>query len=301
MKPHLAFCIPVILFVSACLPQKMYAQTSKNIQPKIIVIPRTRDDESIKALYDTSMNYQIALAKINEAFEKRGANLVMFAPKLKQAEQNSMINKSSGNTDDYKSLVLQNSGADIYVEAKLDVVRHAARNANSVTVILEGYQIGTGNAMGSKVGNSRMNQTADIGLLTMQAMDSISEGFLNLMQQKFDDIVENGQSVYVEFTVSPQSKYNFDSEIGTQNKLLSEMLEEWFEKHALKGVYNSQGVITNKMIFSDVRIPLKNPANPQSNYTGQTLTNEILKYCRSIGLQPKREIANNNKILITIQ
>ena len=285
------------LFIYA---QENTAGTVKHIQPKIMVIPRVSEGQDMKALYDSSMNTQIALAKINEAFEKRQANLVSFDQVLKQAKQNMMINKSSGNQEDFKSTVLQMSGADIYVEAKLDIVRHTARRANSVTVILEGYQTGTGNLLGSKTGSSRINQTEDIGLLTMQAMDSITGVFLQLMQMKFDDIYENGQSVYVEFSLGPNSKFDFDSEVGGQGKILSEIIDEWFQKNAFKSTYNNQGVTANKMIISDVRIPLKSPSNPRANYTGQNLYTDLLKYFRSVNVPVKREIGTNNKILITI-
>ena len=273
---------------------------AKQVQPKIMVIPRVIDGQDKKALFDTNMNYQVGLSKINEAFLKRGANLVSFDQVLKQAQQNTMINKSSGNQEDYKSTVLQMSGADIYVEAKIETVRHTNRNANSVTVILEGYQTGTGNILGSKTGKSRINQTEDIGLLTMQAMDSLTTPFLDLMQLKFNDIHENGQSVYVEFSISPSSKIDFDSEIPGQGKLLSEIIDDWFQKNAYKGVFNNQGVVSNKMILSDVRIPLKSPTNPKANYTGQSLYTDILKYMRSVNVPVKREIGTNNKILITI-
>lgn len=293
--------ILIIITYNALLgyAQQSTEGTIKHIQPKIMVIPRVAEGQDMKAAYDSSMNIQIALAKINEAFEKRKANLVGFDQVLKQANQNMMINKSSGNQMDYKSTVLQMSGADIYVEAKLDVVRHTARQANSVTIILEGYQTGTGNLLGSKTGTSRMNQTEDIGFLTTQAMDSITESFLQLMQSKFDDIYENGQSVYVEFSLASNSKFNFDSDIEG-GKILSEIIDEWFQKNAYKSVYNNQGVTSNKLIISDVRIPLKNPSNPKANYTGQNLYTDLLKYFRSVKVPIKREIGTNNKILITI-
>jgi hypothetical protein len=146
-----------------------------------------------------------------------------------------------------------------------------------------------------------MNLTSDIGLLTAQAIDSITEGFLNLMQTRFDDIVQNGQSVFVEFTIGPNSQFDFDSEVGTEKKLLSEVVDEWFQAHAVNGVFNNQGVTSNKMILSDVRIPLRNPANPKANYSGQNLYSDILKFFRTIKVPIKREIGTNNKILITIQ
>ncbi len=149
-----------------------------------MVIPRVPEGKDMKAEYDANMNMQIAIAKINESFQKRGANLRSFDQALKQAKENMLINKSLGNPDDFKSTVLQMSGADIYVEAKVTPVDHTARNAKSVTIILEAYQTGTANSLASKTIAGPMFQTDDIGRLTMIAMDTVSEGFLNLLQEK---------------------------------------------------------------------------------------------------------------------
>ena len=279
-----------------------YTQLSaKQIQPKIMVVPRVSDGEDMKKMYDTSETMQIAIAKLNEAFQKRGANLRSFDQVLKQVTQNSMMNKVSGNEQDYKTMVLAQSGADIYVETKLIKVHHASRNANSVTVIMEAYQTGTSNSLASKTVSSPMFQTSDIGQLAMQAIDTASESFLALMQQRFNEIVENGQSIYVEFTIAPNAKIDFDTEMPEpKGALLSEVINTWFEKNAYKGVFNNQGVVSNKLIMSDVRIPLRNPNNPNANYSGQNLYADILKYLRSIGLSVKREIGTNNKLLITL-
>lgn len=274
---------------------------SKSIQPKIMVIPRIMAHENLKTYFDSSINMQIAITKINEAFQKRNANVIQLSSKLKEIQTNSLINQSSGNNEEYKSMVLQSSGADIYVETKLNIVPYPTRNANSVTIILEGYQVGTSNLLGSQVGHSRINQTPDIGLLISEALDSISISFLNLMQLKFDEIVENGQSIFVEFVISPESEFTFDDEIGSDGKILSELIDEWFQKNAVNGVFNNQGVTSNHMILSDVRIPIRNPSNPKANYTGQNLYVDLLKYFRAIKVPIKREIGTNNKLLITIQ
>jgi len=273
---------------------------AKTVQPKIMVIPKVKAGQELKAMYDSSENIRIAIAKIEEAFLRRGANLVSFDAKLKQVEQNIQLNRTSGNQEDYKSLVLQMSGADIYVEAEVNVVRHTQRNANSVSVLLEAYQNGTSNILGVKEGRSRINMTEDIGLLTSQAMDTISEGFLSLMQIKFDDIRENGQSIYVQFTLGPDSKYTFDSEVGSPAKMLSESIDDWFQQHTVHSVFNNQGVTANMLIISDARIPLQSPVNHNANYTGQNFYSDINKFMKSLGLQAKREIGTNNKILITI-
>ncbi|HEY4334532.1 MAG TPA: DUF6175 family protein [Puia sp.] len=271
----------------------------KAFQPKIMVIPKIKTGQEMKAVYDSDLNIRVALVKIDEAFVKRGANIVSFDAKLKEVTQNMMINKVSGNQVDYRSMVIQQSGADIYVEAEVDVVKHSQRNANSVTILLEGYQTGTANLLGSKQGQSRMVQTDDIGYLTSQAMDSVSEGFLNLMQRKFDDIHDNGQSMYVQFSLGAGARINFDSEVGTPANMLSDLIDQWFQKNCVKAVYNNQGVAGNVLIISDARMPLRTAANQP--FTGQTLWSELNKFLRGLGLQPKREIGNNNKLMITLQ
>lgn len=293
----------LILLVALTQLNFLHAQTttaSNHIQPKIMIIPRVAEGQDMKTEYDSDVNMQIAIAKINEAFQKRGANLRSFDQALKQAKENMNINKSSGNQEDFKSMVLQTSAADIYVETKITVVNHPSYNAKSVILILDAYQTGTSNPLADKTIEGRMVQTDDIGKLVMLAIDTVSESFLNLLQLKFDEIVAKGQSVYVEFSLADGSQYTFDSEVGADKKLLSELIDEWCANHAVNGNYNNQGVVANKLIISDMHIPLKNPSNPNANYTGQNLYADLMRYFRTLGIQVKREIGTNNKILITI-
>ncbi|HOZ75309.1 MAG TPA: DUF6175 family protein [Flavobacterium sp.] len=274
------------------------AKTTKNIQPKIMVIPRVPDGVNMKEFYDKDVNMQIAIAKVNEAFLNKGAKMVSFDQALKQLQENAIINKASNNSSDVKSMIVQKSSADIYVEVKMDVVTHSARNAKSVNLILDAYQAGTSNVMSSKNATGPMFQTDDVGQLTTMAIDKVSEEFLNLMQLKFDDIVENGQSVFVQFTANDNAKFNLDSEInGTP---LSLLLDEWFNAHAVNGIYNNQGSSTLQATYSDVRIPLRYPANPNANYTAQYLYNDIMKYLKSLGITCKKEVGTNNKLIISI-
>jgi hypothetical protein len=271
------------------------------IQPKIIVIPRVKDGEDMKTMYDSDMNVQLALSKINEAFIKENANIVQFAAYLNEQKTNTILTGPGSNQEDIKTTVLRMSGCDIYVEAKLNIVNHASLNASSVTIILEGFQNGTGNLLGSKIGTSRINKTQDIGILVMQAMDSITKSFLALMQEKFTAILEGGQSVYLELSIGENSKQDFDAEIPAKNKFLAEVIEEWVRANAVKGKANSQGIVNKKMIYSDVRIPLRNPTNKDMNYTGQNYKFDVLRFLKSIGIQAKSDFSTNNKILITIQ
>lgn len=297
MKHYSSLVLYAILFLLPCM---VWAQTAQTPQPKIIVVPKLKANEDYRTIYDSNTNVRVAIAKINEALLQRGANLVSFDAKYRQLKENQQLRKVSGNSDDFKSKLLQGSSADIYVETEVNVIRHSEMGANSVHIILEAYQVGTGNYLGVKEGRSRINDTEDIGLLTSLAMDDISTAFLNLVQLKFNDIHENGWSIYVEFTIPQDADFNFDSEMGPEKKMLSQIIDEWFQKNTQKGVFNNQGVVSNMLVISDAHIPLKNRNNPQLNYTGQNFFTDIYNFLKSMNIKATREMGSNNKIIITL-
>lgn len=293
----------IILVITIGVHSKTIGQEVQKksiIKPKIMVIPKTPEGVSILE-YSQNSNVQSATIKINDALLSKKANLVSFNQAIKEFKQNNNINVESGNsksTTDYKSKILQQSNADIYIEFKTELINHKERNAKSINIILDAYQVGTSNIIANKIAFGPMFQTEDINQLITIAIEKIAEEFLNQLQQKFDDLLVNGQSVFVEFTCANDSKFNLDSEIN--GTMLFELLNGWFEKNAYNGVFNNQGASTLQNIFSDVRIPLKNPNNPNANYTGQNLAIELSKYLKSIGVPYKRELSTNNKIIITI-
>jgi hypothetical protein len=292
---HILFLFTVIINAQE---NNASQKVAAKIQPKIMVIPRVNEDEDMKKFYDNNMDIQIAIAKINEALMNRGGKIISFNQVKNEVKQNFRLNKSVNNAYDFKSIVLQESNADIYVEVKMDVKNNSNRNAKSVNLLLECYQVGTGNILATKPVTGPMFQTEDVGQLVMLAVDKIAEEFLNQMQASFDDILENGQSIYVEFTVAQDSDINLESKIG--EKSLSQLLDEWFRLHTVNESVNIQGDTDLQLIFSDAKIPVRNPKNPKKNYNGRDFFYEIESYLDSINVKFKKIIGTNNKILISI-
>lgn len=265
------------------------------VQPKIMVIPYTKEGEDIRTLLEADVNKRIVLTKIKEAFDSRGFTTVDFTAKLKAAEGNAVF--SMDNQTDLKSQIIQMSGADVYVEAEMDVLLSSSGNA--VKIIITAYEISTGNSLANKVGESGKFYTDDIGKLASKAIESCATDFLNTMQMKFTDIVNNGKSIIVQFGFAETSPYSMSSEVGSQGLLLSDELELWMEEHAYKNNYHIQGTTDKQMIFDDVRIPLKDPASG-NNYNTNKFALEIFKFMRSLGVKIMRDIKGNT-IYITIQ
>lgn len=267
-----------------------FAQVA-TVQPKIMVIPYTKQSEDISQVLESDVNKRIVLTKIREAFDNRGFTTVDFAAKLKSLSRTEGL--SINNSSDLKSMIIQQSGADIYVEAEMDVL--FSQSGNSVKIIVTAYDISTGGSISNKVGDSRKFYTNDIGKLGTKAIEGIADEFLDVMQGKFTDIINNGKSIIIDFGFDPTSTISMATEIGNDGLTLSDHLEIWISEHAYKNYYHIQGTTDKKMIFDDVRIPLKD-ANG-NNYTINKFSLEFLKYARGIGLQISRAIANNTLVI----
>lgn len=297
MKHIVLFAICIIFIL------KGYSQNAatnsggqvKTVQPKIMVIPYTKEGEDIRTVLENDENKRIAITKIKEGFDSRGFTTVDFIAKLKAAKDNNVF--TSDNQADLKSQIIQMSGADVYVQAEIIVEK--GQSGNSVKLILTAYEASTGNSLSNKVGESGKFYTEDFNKLASKAVESCVEDFLSVMQTKFTDIVNNGKSVIIDISFDQNSQQKMSSEIGPDGLPLSDQLEQWMEKNAYKNNYHLQGTTNLRMIFDDVRIPLKDQATG-NNYNPNKFALEIFKFLKSLGLQPAKEIKGST-IYITIK
>lgn len=275
--------------ILACL-----ASSAQVVRPKIMVIPYVKQGEDLRTILENDVNKRIALTKIKDAFDQRGYTTVDFLAKLKATNDNAVF--TSDNQTDLKAMIIQNSGADVYVEAEIDAIHSST--GNSVKIIITGYEVSTGNSLANKVGESGKFYTEDYGKLASKAIENCAQDFLNIIQSKFTDMVENGRSIIINFGFDEMSDYTMSSEVGSQGLLLSDEIELFVDEHALKHNYHIQGTTDKQMIFDDVRIPLKDENG--NNYTSNKFALEIFKFMRSLGLTISRDIKGNT-IYITIK
>lgn len=289
----------IVVFLVLFFGSRSVAQTDTiivtTVQPKIMVIPYTKEGEDIRTILEADVNKRIVLTKIREAFDSRGFTTVDFTAKLKAVSSDAVF--TADNQTDLKSQIIQMSGADIYVEAETDVL--LSSTGNSVKMLVTAYETSSGNSLANKVGESGKFYTDDIGKLASKAIESCVQDFLNVIQSKFTDIVDNGKSIIINFGFAESSSYAMSSEVGTQGLQLSDELELWMEKHAYKNNYHIQGTTDRQMIFDDVRIPLKDVATG-NNYNTNKFALEIFKFMHSLGLKIVRDIKGNT-IYIIIQ
>ena len=286
--------IQTVLFLLCMLPT--IAQNV--VQPKIMVIPYTKEGEDIRTVLEADENKRIVLTKIKEAFDERGVTTIDFIAKLKAMESGNVFNLD--NKQDAKSLIIDMSGADIYVEAEIICQQGyvSGKEEGRVKVVVTAYETATGASLANKVGESGTFYTSDIGKLGMKAISSCADDFLRVMQTKFSDIAENGRSLMLQIGFEENSQYTMESEVGNQGFQLQDEIELWVEAHSCNGNYHLQGVSPMKMVFDDIKLPLTDETG--KNYSTSKFGMEILRFFRSLNIQVSRS-NRGNTLYITIK
>lgn len=284
-----------------CLLPLFFMEAQAVVQPKIMVIPFTKEGEDIRQILDNNENKRIALTKIKEAFDERGITTIDFLAKLKAMESGNVFNMN--NKSDVKSQIIDMSGADIYVEADIICNQNNSTSLDkpetSVKIVMTAYDSATGASLANKIGESGTFYTNDIAKLSMKAIAACADDFLRVMQMKFSDITENGRSLMLQIGFDENSVFTMESEVGTQGLLLQDEIELWIEENSYNGIYHLQGISPTKMIFDDVRLPLVDKATGK-NYNMSKFSLELLKFFRSLNMQISRN-NRGNTLYITIK
>jgi Family of unknown function (DUF6175) len=267
--------------------------TAQNFQPRIMVIPFTKDGEDIRTVLDNDANRRIAITKVEQALDAKGYNTVSFIGKLNSARDNHLF--TSDNQTDIKSQIIEMSGCDIYVIVEVDA--QSDNDGSAVSVTLSAYDVSTANSLSSAVGNSGKFFTNDLGHLTSKAVDKGMDDFVPGMEARFAVIEKNGNSVLLDISFADGSSNNMDAEIGDPKTALSDRLENWVSKNAMNGNYHIQGKTSLKMIFDEVKIPLRDMNN--NIYSSNKFSSDFSKYLKTLGLSSVQQV-KGGVIYVTI-
>jgi hypothetical protein len=268
------------------------------IQPSIIVLPFKKEGEKYRELLEDPIKgfqNRIAISRVKEAFDSRGFTTYDFIAELTKSETAEIFTASS--QMDEKDLIVKNSGADIFVVVDINIDKGSS--GTDVKIILQAYETATARSLTNKDASSGKFYTDDISRLAGRAIDAMKEDFLNVLQSKFTDIVNNGRSIYMAFVLDQGASLNFHSEIGEDGDLLSEIIMDWMSQNAFKNYAKRGGSTAQKLIYDDVRIPLKDPLTGL-NYEIESFGRLIRKYLKSINISSTIEYPRG-QILVTIK
>ena len=97
------------------------------VQPTIMVIPFTKQGQSLRNKVESDDLIRIAMSKVKEGFDGRGVNTIDLRAKLKQLNNNEILQEDQ--QSEIKDQVIQLSGADVYVEVEARANRSSTGNS----------------------------------------------------------------------------------------------------------------------------------------------------------------------------
>ncbi|NGY38419.1 hypothetical protein FQU23_012965 [Flavobacterium sp. XN-5] len=260
---------------------------------KIMVVPYTKQNEDVRTVLDENPHIRTAVSMVKEAFDQRGWSTVDFVANLRAAQANAAFTSDRQST--FKSDLLTSSGADFYVQ--VDVQITSDETGTNTVLNLTAFETHTGASFSNKTGSCKFMST-DYEKLISKSFEGIQEEFLNTLMVKTDEIREIGRACVVEFNLDENTGTDFDSELAS-GEYLNELIEDWISTNAYKGRANLSGILENKMLFDEVRIPLYDQETNKP-YNINRFASEAIKYLRSKGIQATRNI-HGQKMYVTIK
>ena len=129
-------------------------------------------------------------------------------------------------------------------------------------------------------------------LVERAASDSIT-AFLQVMQERFDDVVENGAIILFNISVAPGAEHDLESEVGPDQDMLVFLIEDWFAENAWKNNYSISSSTNLGMVFDAVRIPLYDPATCR-NYNASQFSRDFIRYLRTLGVRAGQTVTRGS-------
>lgn len=293
MKYSILLAMAFVFSSFTMLAQEDTSPTINKIQPKVMVIPFTKGDISIGQEFENNSLVRIAISNVKEAFDKRNFPTVDAQAKIKLMKNDKVMEIE--NQSSIKQELIELSGSDIYVEVEASVNRGSG--GNSLTIILSAFDAFTGTSLANASGVSARFYTESFEKLVPKVVDENIEDFMQLIQNRFDDMNQNGRLIAVNISFAEDSEYDMDYE-DENLETLSDKLESWFEKNSYKSYYHIQGVTATKMIIDEARIPIK--TSEGKNYKVSSFVKSLRLFLKSLNMTTSRDL-QGGRIFITIQ
>lgn len=272
-------------------------EAQQEVSLRVIVIPFVKEGQDMRKVYETDSlrHVKVAMTKVKHAFDTTQIKTIDLHPILKNLANDRIIVHNQQTSS--KRYILEHAAADIYVEVDAQVVNTS--RGNSVTVILNAYDAFSGQSISNGLGHSPKFYTKNYEKLSEKALDKFLETFLENTKIAFDDLSENGRSITLNIGIAEESNLDMDTEVGENEDLLSDLIEEWLEQNAFKSQFNIQGVTATQMIVNEVKIP-KIDQTTQYNYSPSKFAKAFRRYLKTLNIDCVRDVQGTN-IFITIQ
>lgn len=279
---------------TALISSKPLLSQTNTVQPSVMVVPLLKGDLSYSEEIRSKDELRIAISEVKQAFDQRGYTTKDFSTVLKSMERDEAA--KDANKAGLREKLYQMAGTDIMVE--VDIIYARSPSGNNVTIILAANVTDNGDALSTVNCDSQKRMTDNLNALTKKAIEGCLEPFLATLNEKFGQIVENGQTLKLEIDISPDSDLTMESIVPSKNDELKYVIQDWLEETSYKN-YVSYTSTENAINVDAYKYPIRDPETGRNNKASQ-VERKIKSFFRSISVPVKAENPRSGIILITI-
>ncbi len=278
-------------------------KATASLNPTIVVVPATNaqtgyDFASMRNIIEKDPVQRFAINRVAEEFQKHGYKTRDFVTQLQNSKTNDMLRADS--QTDVATMIVQQLPGDIVVTVECRINSHAG-NTSSAEINIAAVEKQTAGHLAGKSFNSGEYHTTDGNALTNYAIAKITDDFFSQLQNSFSDMVKKGREVIVEFTLSENVDWDFDSDAPASGDFFKDALEEWFRDNSFQSNY-SMNSSTDKFISAMVNVPLWDNEKNRS-FTLSNFSSNLRKFLKAqLGDEYKPKITSmGQKLEITIE
>ena len=146
--------------------------------------------------------------------------------------------------------------------AKADIILEVSWNLNvdgmkqSMTINIIGKDSYTNEQIAACQGTGQPTYSKEIPVLLEEAVGHNLGYLIDALNGKFNDWFTLGRNIAVQVMRWDSAEFNLESEFG--GKELGEIIEEYISANTVNKQYTTDMATSNKMVFSNVRIPMVN-------------------------------------------
>lgn len=271
-------------------------ETQEQIQlPTIMVVPYKEEGRTFEQILKNDYDKRMAVAKVQEGFNRKGVTTVDFEAKLNAAKR--AMQYESNSAESFDKQLLRNSGSNVYVT--VDIYKDIASTGSRVALTLKGYETATGNVLASRQSSSNRFRTSAVDQLCVYAVNDILDDFLKDISTSFAHKIMKGNTVVLNVSIAGTAVQDMETEVGPQSYPLADLLRLWVKKNAVGGKYHVQGSVAEAIIFDQIQIPNRDESGNALDVNDFAFN--IWEYLRGELNIPCRKKVDGNTIYIIIE
>ena len=272
------------------------ATASNLVLPTIIVVPfKTPDDPSYASILQNDYDRRVAVNSVQKGFEDKNITTIDLLSKINAANRVSQYDKNAGAGQSSDRLLLQQSGADVYVE--VDIMKDIQQSGSRVNLTLKAYETASGSIIATQQATTnRRYQTIASDVLCDYAVKDNIDAFLEQILKNFAP--SKGTRVSLSVSIDGKATRTMNDPAGQRGYSLSNVIRQWVRKNAFEGKFHMQGMVDDNITFDWINIPpLDEDGLRMDAAQFSFLLESYLKETEGIPCSARLE---GNKIMITI-